>query len=606
MGETARRSVVAVLAVALLAGPLAGVQAQQEERTEVTVLTFSDWHGQLDPVQGFGGAATLSTYFEQERERNPNTLALTAGDAFGATPPLSNFFDDEPAVGALNRMGLSADGVGNHNFDNGLDTFQDRNDQADYPFLSANLENVDEELDGIKPFELFELDGVTVGVVGVTNPDAEDLAPPGSMGSIEVTDPATAANDARSRAAERGADVVVLMAHMGVTYVDPDTGEGSGPLIDLAENVTGFDAVLGDHTGFRYAERIDGTPVVEEQSQGVGYHRVTFHVDEGGDVAETEVEHVRAAGNVPPDVEVLEYLGPYREEVREIFDEPIGETEALFERDRKVERSGEAALGNLVADAMRERYGTQLAFQNGGGLRATLPSTYKPADTGLSRATPGYADGPPFDLVVGDVFELHPFGNSVVTVDVTGETLYEILEHGLEKLPSADGRFPQVSGLQVVYDSEREPGDRVVQAFWTPRLPGPSGERDPYVREEVDCPPGVPPQVCAGEATVQGRPAVPIPENDETTWSLATNDFVFRGGDGYRMLLGTDGATRDKLANVVLEHIEHESPLEPRTEDRLVDLADTDASPGEGPPADGGAGSPSHGHGHHHPTPAPR
>ncbi len=89
---------------------------------DIRFISISDWHAQLDPLfvfgQGtFGGAAELSTYFQMERDDNPNMLTLTAGDAFGGSPPLSNFFGEVPAVVSMNLMGFDVDGLGNHNFD---------------------------------------------------------------------------------------------------------------------------------------------------------------------------------------------------------------------------------------------------------------------------------------------------------------------------------------------------------------------------------------------------------------------------------------------------------------------------------------------------------
>ena len=98
---------------------------------EIRFISVSDWHAQLDPlsifrVGTFGGAAELSTYFQMERLDNPNTLTLTAGDAFGGSPPLSGFFNEEPAVMSMNLMGFDVDTFGNHNFDRGIDHLQSR------------------------------------------------------------------------------------------------------------------------------------------------------------------------------------------------------------------------------------------------------------------------------------------------------------------------------------------------------------------------------------------------------------------------------------------------------------------------------------------------
>src|SRR5206468_10110725 len=102
-----------------------GVQTCALPIFNIQILDISDWHGQLDPqnitgVGNVGGAAVLSAYFQADRAANPNTLTLTAGDAVGATPPLSNYFNDQPAILAMNLMGIQVDTFGNHDFDGGV------------------------------------------------------------------------------------------------------------------------------------------------------------------------------------------------------------------------------------------------------------------------------------------------------------------------------------------------------------------------------------------------------------------------------------------------------------------------------------------------------
>ena len=104
-----RRLFSMLVAFVILLATFGQAFAAPRPTVDLQLLTVSDWHAQLDPlsVQGVGnvgGAAALSTYFQMERETNPNTLTLTAGDAYGASPPLSNFFDEEPAVLAMRLM----------------------------------------------------------------------------------------------------------------------------------------------------------------------------------------------------------------------------------------------------------------------------------------------------------------------------------------------------------------------------------------------------------------------------------------------------------------------------------------------------------------------
>lgn len=512
----------------------------QHTSVEIQFLTVSDWHAQLDPlfVSGIGdvgGAAPLSAYFQMERVANPNTITLTAGDAFGASPPLSSFFGEQPAVLAMNEMGFDADTFGNHNFDRGIAHLQQVVNLAQFSYVSANLKNVEDNLTGVAPFKIFEVGGVKVAVIGITNPEAPTLVFPGSFGTIEVTDPVPAANKARAAARKAGAKIVVAITHLGVTGNDPATGAAVGPLIDFANNVGGFDIIFGDHTDFEFLGIINNALVVENRSRGRTYARTKLTVDpRNGRTLARSVEFVTPVSNaVAPDPDVVNLLAPFRVQLAAALDRVIGIATDIFPRGGNIERLGEVAIGNLVADSMRLRYGTQLAITNGGGLREPLPSSFLPADTGLRRTSPGYAAGPPFDVVVGDTIAVLPFGNAIVTRTVTGAQLFAVLEHSVGALPSASGRFLQISGFRFTFDSSQAPGSRVVSVM-------------------LD----------------DGTLVFP----DATTFTLAVPDFVNVGGDGYTMLADGQGTTRELMADVLQIHIEGLGVITPTIEGRIVDV----------------------------------
>ena len=215
---------------------------------DIQFLSISDWHAQLHPlfvfgVGTFGGAAELSAYWDADRAANPNTITLTAGDAFGAAPPLSSFFDEEPAVRSMRMMGFDVDTLGNHNFDGGIAELQNLIDIAGdtpghepgqpFTYVSSNLTNRDDNLTGVEDYIILNRSGVKVAIIGVTNPEAPTLVFPGSFGTIEVTDPIAAANAAREDAIADGADLIVAIGHLGVTGFDGG-GNPVGPLVDFA------------------------------------------------------------------------------------------------------------------------------------------------------------------------------------------------------------------------------------------------------------------------------------------------------------------------------------------------------------------------------------
>lgn len=528
-----------VLALLIVAtGTNAATSLKPRQPVTIQFLTVSDWHAQLDPlsvtgVGNVGGAAELLSYWKADRAANPNSLTITAGDAYGAAPPLSGFFEEEPAVKAMNAMGFDVDTFGNHNFDRGIAHLQRMIDLADFQYVSANLKNVEENLSGVKPFEIFDVGGVKVAVIGVTNQEAPTLVFPGNFGTIEITDPVEAANKARGQAKQAGAQVVVAITHMGIEGADPVTGAPVGRLIDFASGLEDFDVVFGDHTDVQFSAVINGALVVENRSKGLTYSKTNLTVDpKTGEVLDSAVQFVTPlSSSVTPDASIVSLLAPYRTQLAAAFDTKIGVATNIFPRGSNVERVREVALGNLVADSMRLRYGTQLAFTNGGGLRAALPSSYAPLDKTLRRPAAGYVAGPPYDLVIGDAFTVLPFGNSVVTRSVTGAQLHAIVEHSIAALPSANGRFAQISGFKFSYDVTRAPGSRVVSLMLDDGTPIPA---------------------------------------DATTYTLATNDFTNAGGDGYTMLADGKGTTREVMADVLLDYIRQLGTITPAIEGRIT------------------------------------
>jgi 5'-nucleotidase len=514
----------------------------------IQILNVSDWHGNLDPISvtgvgSVGGAGVISAYWQADRIANPNTLTLTAGDDFGATPPLSGFFEERPSVLAQRLMGIQVGTFGNHNFDRGLEHLQSMIDLAGssdpsvvgspFSYVSSDLVDPKGELSGVDAFKIFEVGGIKVAVVGVTNPEAPGLVLPGNFGSITINNAVASANKAKAAAHRAGAKVVVAITHMGVRgFVD---GQPFGELIDFANAVGGFDVIFGDHTDVVYSGVINNQLVHENRSFGVTYAKTSLTVNPvSGQVTDRSVTFVTPlASAVTPDPAVESMLAPFRAALSAILDEPIGTATDTFIRryasdlPGNSERMRETPLGDLVADGMRWRYGTQIGYMNGGGIRTNLPnSAYLPADLTLRRPSPGYAAGPPWDLVLGDIYSVLPFNNIITTRTVTGAQLYAMLENGVSQVNSAtglgtDGRFPQVSGLRLTFNYTCAAGSRVKAV-----------------------------------ALDDGTPILP----DATTYTVALPNFVNLGGDSYSMLADGQGVTRDLDAAVMHEYMTEFGP----------------------------------------------
>jgi 2',3'-cyclic-nucleotide 2'-phosphodiesterase (5'-nucleotidase family) len=554
MGQRIRRGSVATLAILLVLGTgLLPAEAKPRQPVELQFLNVSDWHAQLDPlpVSGIGdvgGAAVLSSYWNADRAENPNSLTLTAGDAFGASPPLANFFEEVPAVLAMRMMGFDVDTFGNHNFDRGIGHLQRMIDLAaaspssqpgePFRYVSANLRNRDDNLTGVEDFEIFEVGGVKVGVVGITNPEAPELVFPGNFGTIEPTDPVPAANRAKARARRAGAKVLVAITHLGVTGFDED-GNAFGPLIDFAEDVGGFDIIFGDHTNVEFNGIVNNALVVENRSKGRTYAKVNLSVDpRNGRVLDRSVEFVTpVAANVTPDPAIEAMLQPFRDELAPILNQVVGASTVAIPRSDSCGRADgrlcESLVGNVATDAMRMAYGTDFAITNAGGLRADLTC---PAMDSATDFCPPFTP-PPFPITRGQVLTVLPFGNVAATLTIDGPELKTYLEHGVSAMPGANGRFAQVSGLCFSYDVSASVGSRVTQV----------------VRQAED-------GSCSGP---------PVDLTSASTYSLAINDFMASGGDGYPNVFSRI-VTRNVMDQDVEAYIMANSPISPSIQGRIV------------------------------------
>ncbi|HEU0164303.1 MAG TPA: 5'-nucleotidase C-terminal domain-containing protein, partial [Thermomicrobiales bacterium] len=495
-----------------------------------------------------------------EGEARDGAILVTAGDAIGATPPISAFFDDAPTIQMMNALGFDADGIGNHNFDVSSDFFVNTiMPQANYPYLSSNLvlsANSQPVAIGTpgatpnpvtgtpwSPSTTFEFNGVTLGLVGFSNDDIPTLTRPGALGPFTLSDPTTAVSAEAARLREQGVPVVVAMGHMGTVAGDFNNPEGPG--IDLADNVTGVDAVIGDHTDREtITTRANGVLYSEVLSKGVMFNRVRVVVDTTTNtvVYKTADHHRPWTIGVTPDPTIQAALDQLNTNLAPILGEVVGSsTTPILHADSCGTDNGrtcESIEGDVVTDAMRLTYGTDFAITNSGGLRAdmTCPTEDNPDDF-------CGADVAPNSITRGQVLGVLPFGNVAVTLDITGAELKAMLEAGIAQMPNVGGGFPQVSGLCFTYDITKPAGERVTSV----------------VRQEED-------GSCTGEA---------VDLTEKSTYTLASNDFTIAGGDSYPDL-SAKATTREVLDEIVAAYVGGASPfavpgapLEPKLDGRI-------------------------------------
>ena len=286
------------------------------------ILAISDWQGQLDPLSGVGGAATLSSYFDQERASRPadtGILTLTTGSDVGASTPLSTFFQDTPAILAERKMGVMVGTLGSHDFDLGIGRLQSHIDLAGangwdsrFYYVASNLSDRGSNLEGVEDYKIFMFGDAKFAVIGVLDEKAPTPDPPGGLGTMTRTDSVAAAMAAKAGAKAAGADVFIAITDMGITGF---TGaDPTGDLIDFANAVSGFDVVFGRATDIQYSGTINGQLVVANRPKGMTYSKtlVTYDRLAAQRIGTSNTFVTPTAASIAPDPEIVAMLEAYR------------------------------------------------------------------------------------------------------------------------------------------------------------------------------------------------------------------------------------------------------------------------------------------------------
>ncbi len=529
----------------------------EDAYTEVQLLNLSDFHGQLEPLServdgishGIGGLGFIDTYWDESEAAAPGpSVRFAAGDSVGATPPISGFLEDAPTIEAMNLAGFDYDGIGNHNFDAGLTRLMEQVAAAEFTYLTSNvfLEGTDDRPDWAVPAVIRDFGDVQVAFIGFTNTDVPILVNPTFVETLEFRDPAPIINALAADLRAEGADAVVAFGHAGALSCADEVGIDfgrfcSGPLVTLAGELTGVDVLAGDHTGFQVnmtAADADGQPILltENLSKGARFTEIKLAF-EGSELVYTTARWHRPWNiGVTPNAEIQSLIGDAKELLLPILGEVIGSSTVEIPRADPLGnpegRTAESLEGNLTTDAMRAATGADFAVTNSGGLRANLTCLEGELTNSLGLdCKDGLGN---FIVYVNGAVAMLPFGNITVVVDVSGAELKAILENGVSQV--GGGRFIQLSGLRIQYDVSQPPGSRIVGAW------------------EFDA--GV-----LGDAIDFAAPA--------DTYSVAMNDFMAVGGDGYPNFTG-QFTTLNLMLDDVISYIQANSPITPTIQDRHV------------------------------------
>ena len=428
-----RLVLVTLLLLVACASPLRPVGHLAEPEVRITLLQVNDVYT-LEPVDEGrrGGFARLATLVKRIRRENPATLMVLAGDVISPSVA-STLLRGEQMIAGLNAIGLDLATFGNHEFDFGPSVLTQRMRESAFTWLSANVldRRSGRPFGGAQPDVFLTLAGVRIGVFGLTTPETEKTSSPGP--DVEIREVIGVARAMTADLKARGAQFLVAVTHQEMAE---DRALAAAPGVEL-------DVILGGHEHEPLIAEEGRTLITKGGADARYLVQVDLWVGSDGRLRERSWTFHEVSARIPPDPQVAAVVSAYGERLGRELDVVVGKTSVALEGRRGPLRSQETNLGDFIADAMRAHAKTDVALINGGGIRSDRII-------------------PPGALTRRDLAAMSPFGNVVMTLELTGRTLREVLEQALPQREREAGGFLQVSGLRVSFDPARPAGQRIV------------------------------------------------------------------------------------------------------------------------------------------------
>lgn len=492
-----------------------------------------------------GGVGFLATHVEQLRATNPNTLFVSAGDMIGASPLTSALFHDEPTIEAFNLMGLDYNGVGNHEFDEGVDELlrmqyggchpddgcQDGDGfaGADFQYLAANVVYKDSGETIFAPYAIHKFNGVKVGIVGMTLEGTDLIVTPTAISTVDFLDEAESVNALVPHLKAQGVETIIVLLHEGGSVDAPSNGAGSVEAIDDCNEPSGpipgivdamddeIDVVVTGHTNWAVNCLIDGKVVTGAASNGRLVTDIDLTISRATkDVitSETRVDNVIVTRTVTPAPDLVALVEEYTALAAPLANRVVGTATADLFREQNA--AGESSLGDIIADAQLaatsppEKGSAVVAFMNPGGIRGDIAAG---------------------EVTYGELFAVQPFSNVMTVQTCTGQQIHDLLEQQFYPDPEDDSILQVSAGFSYAWDPAAPIGDRVD----------------------------------IGSITLGGSPIDPA-----TGYRVAMNNFLATGGDGFSVFTEcTDPLGGEIDIDALVEYFEMNSPISPGPMNRI-------------------------------------
>jgi len=465
------------------------VPINADNHVEITVFHVNDVHSRVVEYNNFG-FAKIATVVNDARTAGENVLLLDAGDSFhGQT--FATISKGASIARLMNLMKFDALTAGNHDFNYGQARLLELQAETDFPLLAANVVYADNALI-LDDYVIKEFEGVKVAIFGLASPETTYKTHPDNVAGLTFEDPTVTARRMVDLLTPM-ADIIVCLGHIG--------NEGLYTSEAIASAVDGIDLFVDGHSHSIYGEGsgmvVNDTLIVQTNDYAKNLGKVTLTYMDGEVTSNATLLTTEDAASVVPDPDVLTLMETVNAENEVITSAVVGTTAIDLQGERDFVRTGETNLGNLIAEAMLDVSGADLAVTNGGGIRASIAAG---------------------DITQGDIISVLPFGNYVITKSVMGSDIRSILEVGISDYPVAKGAFPHIAGMTIKFDANLPVGSKLTE-------------------------------VMIGDERL----------DDTKTYVLATNDFLGAGGDAYTALanypiLGEFDALDDVLVTYMMEN----------------------------------------------------
>ena len=463
------------LVAAMLVG--VGCQAGEPAQVQLKILAINDFHGNIatssDSFGGVGRADFLSANLAAAAASADNSVLVSAGDLIGASPLISGLFHDEPAIEAMNLIGLDINGVGNHEFDEGLaellrmqrggphpvdgDLDGDPFEGADFQFLAANVVDNRTGETVFPPHAVRDYQGIKVAFIGMTLEGTPSIVSRPAVEGLTFRDEAETVNALVPQLRDEGIEAIVVLLHEGGSSDggQNDCGSGlKGPIADIARQLDdAVDLVIAGHTNDEFVCEIAGKWVTMADNRGRLFTDIDVTLSRATkDMTVNSINNLpNSQGGVTPDPVVTALIDKYDTLSGPRANAVIGATTADISLEQNM--AGESALGDVIADvhlaatSSPDTGGAVVAFMNSGGIRNDI----------VFASSGSEADG---ELTFGEALGVHPFGDSLVTMSLTGAQIDALLEG---QFGDGDDRtILQVSdGFRYTWDAAMPVGSKV-------------------------------------------------------------------------------------------------------------------------------------------------